>query len=89
MHLSNIFGNTLKEIKNYTKNIIKVQSFKIVDSKINRLKVVSKTIESMGKIFSKKGLIIFFLLEIEQKFIALQSQVYILIFPSFIYMVEI
>ena len=54
MHLSNIFGNTLKEIKKYTKNIIKVRSFNITDSKINRLIVISKTIESMGKIFSKK-----------------------------------
>tara|TARA_Y100001970_G_C14246127_1_gene868402 strand:- start:3065 stop:4210 length:1146 start_codon:yes stop_codon:yes gene_type:complete len=54
MHLSNTFGNTIKEIKKYTKNILKVKSFNISDSEKNRLRVISKTIESLAKIFSKK-----------------------------------
>ncbi len=53
MHLSKIFGNTVDEIKKYTKKIIKLKKVDISDSKKNRLKVISTTIQSLSNIFTK------------------------------------
>tara|TARA_B100001248_G_scaffold262240_1_gene256918 strand:- start:6226 stop:7377 length:1152 start_codon:yes stop_codon:yes gene_type:complete len=54
MHLSKKFGNTVNEIKNYTKKIIKVKKPIQGDSIGHRLSTISSTITEMGKIFSRK-----------------------------------
>ena len=54
MHLSSLFGNTLNEIKMYSKKIILLDSIQIKDNIANRLQVISKTIQALSKIFKKK-----------------------------------
>ena len=54
MHLSSFFGNTVNEIKNYSKKLILLDRIKTQDSVSNRLSVISKTIENLSKIFEKK-----------------------------------
>ena len=54
MHLSKKFGNTVNEIKNYTKKIIKLKKPIQGDSVGHRLSTISSTITEMGKIFSRK-----------------------------------
>lgn len=54
MHLSDYFGKTLNEVKQYTKNIIQLKKIDLRDSIKNRLSVVSNTIDSIGKVFKKK-----------------------------------
>ena len=54
MHLSSLFGKTLNEIKMYSKKIILLDSIQIKDTIANRLQVISKTIQTLSKIFKKK-----------------------------------
>lgn len=54
MHLSNIFGKTIEEIKIYEKKIITLKSKKIKDTVENRLSVITNTINELSKIFKKK-----------------------------------
>ena len=60
MHLSSFFGNTVNEIKNYSKKLILLDRIKTQDSVSNRLSVISKTIENLSKIFEKKNQTIYF-----------------------------
>ena len=60
MHLSSLFGNTLNEIKMYSKKIILLDSIQIKDNIANRLQVISKTIQALSKIFKKKKNQIFY-----------------------------
>ena len=54
MHLSSFFGNTVNEIKNYSKELILLEKIQTRDSVSNRLSVISKTINSLSKIFERK-----------------------------------
>ena len=54
MHLSDYFGKTINEVKQYTKNVIQLKKVNLKDSIKNRLSVVSSTIESLSKVFKKK-----------------------------------
>lgn len=54
MHLSKKFGNTINEIKSYTKKIIKLKKPLQEDSIGHRLSTISSTIIEMGRIFSKR-----------------------------------
>lgn len=54
MHLSNFFGKTINEIKNYSKKLIVLEKIKTKDTISNRLLVISKTIDNLSKIFEKK-----------------------------------
>jgi UDP-hydrolysing UDP-N-acetyl-D-glucosamine 2-epimerase len=54
MHLSNFFGNTVNEIKNYSKKLILLDRIQTKDSVSNRLSVISKTIKNLSIIFEKK-----------------------------------
>ncbi len=54
MHLSSYFGNTLNEIKQYSRKVITLKKIVIKDTIENRLSVVSNTIKSLSKIFKKK-----------------------------------
>ena len=45
MHLSNFFGKTINEIKNYSKKLIVLEKIKTKDTISNRLLVISKTID--------------------------------------------
>jgi GDP/UDP-N,N'-diacetylbacillosamine 2-epimerase (hydrolysing) len=53
MHLSNFFGKTINEIKNYSSKIIRLKKNILKDTISNRLSVVSNTINSLSKIFSR------------------------------------
>jgi|TARA_Y100000294_G_scaffold177367_1_gene202523 UDP-hydrolysing UDP-N-acetyl-D-glucosamine 2-epimerase len=53
MHLSSFFGKTIKEIKKYTNNIVRLKNFDINNSISNRVKNISKTTLEMSKIFKK------------------------------------
>ena len=55
MHLSDYFGKTINEVKQYTKNVIQLKKVNLKDSIKNRLSVVSSTIESLSKVFKKKA----------------------------------
>ena len=54
MHLSNLFGKTVNEIKIYTKKIIYLKSNTIQDSVKFRTSVIANTIKSLNDIFDKK-----------------------------------
>ncbi len=54
MHLSPFFGNTVNELKKYSKNLILLDRIKNKDTISNRLTVISKTIVSLSKIFKNK-----------------------------------
>ncbi len=54
MHLSSFFGNTVDEIKNYSKKLILLERIQTKDTVSNRLSVISKTIKNLSKIFEKK-----------------------------------
>ena len=54
MHLSDYFGKTINEVKQYTKNVIQLKKINLKDSIKNRLSVVSSTIESLSRVFKKK-----------------------------------
>ena len=54
MHLSNYFGETINEIKQYSNKVLILPKSKIKDSIENRLSVVSNTIKSLSKIFKKR-----------------------------------
>ena len=54
MHLSDYFGKTINEVKQYTKNVIQLKKVNLKDSIKNRLSVVSSTIESLSKVLKKK-----------------------------------
>ena len=54
MHLSSFFGNTVNEIKNYSKKLILLERIQTKDTVSNRLSVISKTIKNLSKIFEKK-----------------------------------
>lgn len=54
MHLSSFFGNTVNEIKNYSKKLILLEKIQTRDSVSNRLSVISKTINNLSKIFERK-----------------------------------
>ena len=54
MHLSSFFGNTVNEIKNYSKKLILLEKIQTRDSVSNRLSVISKTINNLSKIFEQK-----------------------------------
>jgi len=54
MHLSPFFGNTVNELKRYSKNLILLDRIKNKDTISNRLTVISKTIASLSKIFKNK-----------------------------------
>ncbi len=54
MHLSNYFGETINEIKQYSNKVLTLPKAKIRDSIENRLSVVSNTIKSLSKIFEKR-----------------------------------
>ena len=54
MHLSPFFGNTVNELKNYSKKLILLDQIKNKDTISNRLTVISKTIVSLSKIFKNK-----------------------------------
>ena len=54
MHLSPFFGNTVNELKKYTKKLILLDQIKNKDTISNRLTVISKTIISLSKIFKNK-----------------------------------
>ena len=55
MLLSDYFGKTINEVKQYTKNVIQLKKVNLKDSIKNRLSVVSSTIESLSKVFKKKS----------------------------------
>lgn len=54
MHLSDYFGKTINEIKRYSERIISLNKIHYEDTISNRLLVISKTIESLSRIFRKK-----------------------------------
>lgn len=54
MHLSNFFGKTVNEIKVYSKKLILLDKIRRKDTISNRLSVISKTINSLSKIFETK-----------------------------------
>ena len=54
MHLSKKFGNTINEIRSYSKKIIKLKKPLQGDGVNQRLFTISSTITEMGKIFSRK-----------------------------------
>ena len=54
MHLSDYFGKTINEIKRYSERIISLNKIHYEDTISNRLSVISKTIESLSRIFKKK-----------------------------------
>ena len=54
MHLSNFFGKTVDEIQYYTKKLILLDKPNKKDTISNRLSVISKTINSLSRIFVKK-----------------------------------
>ena len=54
MHLSDYFGKTINEIKRYCERIISLNKINYEDTISNRLLVISKTIESLSRIFRKK-----------------------------------
>ena len=57
MHLSPFFGNTVNELKKYSKNLILLDRIKNIDTISNRLTVISKTIVSCSKIFKTNDFI--------------------------------